>query len=215
MWYESEMGVQIAGGYEQCMRRRAERERQRVQAGDSQTGSRKQQERPNSGNPKPNVACVTIATEARSGSEPEASRRQQQQSEAAGGSGGDKATRKSEKKERRRQRVEEKLGAAAAENVVVGVTAAAAAAEAGEIANLKDQEKLQQMTQEAPEMELDESDAVGSQEPTASTHKAEQLKGQDKDQSKKEKEKRRRLKRRQKAAEAKATAAEEGQQCSQ
>ena len=106
MWYESEMGLQIAGGYEQCMRRRAERERQRVQAGDSQTGSRKQQERPNSGNPKPNVACVTtIETSVRSGSEPEASQRQQQQSEAAGGSGGDKATRRSEKKERRRQRL--------------------------------------------------------------------------------------------------------------
>ena len=77
--------------------------------------------------------------------------------------------------------------------------------DASETTKLKDREKPQPMTQEAPEMELDESDVVDSQEPAASTHRVEPLQGQDKDRSKKETEKRRRLERRQKAAEAKET----------
>ena len=98
----------------------------------------------------------------RGGSKPETAK-------AVGSSWSTKAHTKHEKKERRRQRVEAKLGAAAAEDMVTAA-ATAVEAETDETTKLKDPERPQRKTQEAPKMELDASGAVDYQEPAASTH---------------------------------------------
>jgi hypothetical protein len=208
-WWESEQAQQIAGGWTAEKQRRHD-ERQK-QAGDRESDWKllmQQHEQDGISFTRSSTAAAATAVQAtndeqgiRGGSKPETAK-------AVGSSWSTKAHTKHEKKERRRQRVEAKLGAAAAEDMVTAA-ATAVEAETDETTKLKDPERPQRKTQEAPKMELDVSGAVDYQEPAASTHKAEQLQGQDKDQRKKEKEKRRRLKRRQKVAEAKATAAAE------
>jgi len=209
-WWESEQAQQIAGGWTAEKQRRHD-ERQK-QAGDRESDWKllmQQLEQDGISFTRSSTAAAAVVQATndeqgfRGGSKPETAK-------AVGSSWSTKAHIKHEKKERRRQRVEAKLGAAAESAATKSAAAESISAETDEMTKLKDPERPQRKTQEAPKMELDVSGAVDSQEPAASI--AEELQGQDdklKDQSKKEKEKRRRLKRRQKAAEAKATAAEE------